>query len=370
MIPSDAPVTRLIANVGSYVAKHPDDAEGTYVLGRIYYLAFAQNRDSLSYYDPLGGHEAGWLYNQNRPGKAVGSNGGAFTEEKRAVYAKEALRKLQRSVELDPRNGLYQLGLACVYEDGHALLGDSGWREQAIKHYLAALRLSIKEELKQQPVMGLQTLISYEAGTSYLRLLNERGVADSEEAIVKGVREQLSQLQRLPMAITPIVLALHSVTKLSDLLAPGSNVRFDLDGTGREQSYEWLRPDTALLVWDPQRTGRIQSGRQLFGSVTWWIFWKDGYRALAALDDDHDGWLSGRELAGLALWFDRNQNGVSDPGEVIPIEQTDIVSIAAESNGYDGASPMNSRGVRLKNGFVFATWDWVATPIRKSESTH
>jgi hypothetical protein len=103
--------------------------------------------------------------------------------------------------------------------------------------------------------------------------------------------------------------------------------------------------------------------------VTWWIFWKDGYQALAALDDNHDGWIRGPELAGLALWFDRNQNGISDPGEVVPIEETGIEALAASSDGWDGESPMNSRGVRFKDGRVLPTWDWVATSAQ-TMSTH
>jgi len=34
-----------------------------------------------------------------------------------------------------------------------------------------------------------------------------------------------------------------------------------------------------------------------------------------ALDDNHDGWLTGNELHGLALWYDRNGNGKCDPGK-------------------------------------------------------
>lgn len=107
----------------------------------------------------------------------------------------------------------------------------------------------------------------------------------------------------------PIVLSLRAGAVL-DLLAPAAQVRFDLDGTGR-----------------------VTSGRQLFGNVIWWMFWESGYQALAALDDDHDGWLQGRELAGLVLWFDRNQNGISDPGEVIPIEQAGVEALAARADG-------------------------------------
>jgi hypothetical protein len=146
------------------------------------------------------------------------------------------------------------------------------------------------------------------------------------------------------------------------VLAPATRVAFDLDGTGRAQYYSWLKPDAAFLVWDPEHTGRITSGRELFGAVTWWLFWQNGYQAMAALDDDGDGWLTGHELAGLSLWFDRNQNGTAEPGEVIPIEKAGVEALAVWADGSDEQSPMNARGVRLKDGRVLPTWDWITTP--------
>jgi hypothetical protein len=124
-----------------------------------------------------------------------------------------------------------------------------------------------------------------------------------------------------------------------------------------------VKPGTAILVWDPKATGRIESGRQLFGSVTWWIFWRDGYAALDALDDDRDGWLSGEELKGLAVWVDRNGNGVSDAGEVMSVESLGVEGISARWTGRDGASPMNRFGIRLNDGSVVGSWDWVVEPV-------
>jgi hypothetical protein len=191
-------------------------------------------------------------------------------------------------------------------------------------------------------------------------MATERGVKTSEAGTVRQIAERIAAMDKLPRGpISPIVLSLRSGTTLSDLLAPEVRVNFDLDGTGRAQSYSWLRSDTALLTWDPQHTGNITSGRQLFGNVTWWMFWENGYQALAALDDDHDGWLRGPELAGLALWFDRNQNGVCDPGEVVPIEQTGVEALAVRATAWDGESPMNATGVKLENGRILPTWDWV-----------
>jgi len=76
-----------------------------------------------------------------------------------------------------------------------------------------------------------------------------------------------------------------------------------------------------LLVWNPSRSGNIKCRAQLFGGYTWELFWKNGYEPLAVLDQNKDGSLRGSELAGLAAWNDRNSNGVSDPGEVVPLDK-------------------------------------------------
>jgi hypothetical protein len=356
-MPTNAPVERLVSNMADYVKAHPRDANGYYTLGRIHYLAFTLNSTEIP--DPE-------LQTSRYPGRPAGQprDPGEIPEAQRATHLKEAVRLLQRALELDPKNGLYELGLACVLEDGQP-----DWRELAIAHYLVAYLRSIAgdQQITRKPLHGLHSLVSYEAGSSYLRLVNGRGPKDAEKAAVKQIEEKIAAMDKLPRGpISPIVLSLRSGAALSDLLAPELRVNFDLDGTGRAQSYSWLRPDTALLIWDPQHTGKITSGRQLFGNVTWWMFWENGYQALAALDDDHDGWLRGPELAGLALWFDRNQNGVCDPGEVVPMEQSGVEALAVRASGWDGESPMNANGVRMKDGNILPTWDWVTTPVHRS----
>jgi hypothetical protein len=97
----------------------------------------------------------------------------------------------------------------------------------------------------------------------------------------------------------------------------------------------------------------------MFGNVTFWIFWPDGYEALSALDDNGDGLLSGLELRGLAIWKDRNCNGVSDPGEVVPVEALGIQSISCHSQTDANGMRWNSQGVTYTNGPSRATYDWI-----------
>jgi hypothetical protein len=240
------------------------------------------------------------------------------------------------------------------------------WKGQARDWYLEAYRMSIEESLKHEyiPLFGLRTLVAYEAGHAYLRLVEEIGPGAEPAAVKEEVEANMATFKRRPRGgVTPIILSFDKSDGLDDLLATNKAVDFDLDGDGRVESWPWIKPDTALLVWDPNGTGVIESGRQLFGSVTWWMFFEDGYQAMNALDDNRDGELAGEELAGLALWFDRNGNGVSDTGEVIPIERTPVEALTTFSLSRDGDSPWHPAGMRLKDGRTLATYDWVTSSV-------
>jgi hypothetical protein len=140
-------------------------------------------------------------------------------------------------------------------------------------------------------------------------------------------------------------------------------VTFNLDGSDLAHRWPWVKPDTGILVWDPEHTVAITSGTQLFGSVTWWFFWSNGYQPLAALDDDGNGWLSDRELSGIAVWRDKNQNGVADPGEVIAATVLGIRRIAVRPYGAMSGGLYHPFGIQFQDGNSVATYDWV--PVEK-----
>jgi hypothetical protein len=138
-----------------------------------------------------------------------------------------------------------------------------------------------------------------------------------------------------------------------------ANVAFDLDGSGLKRKWGWITPKAAWLVYDPDKTSKIDSALQMFGNVTFWMFWPDGYAALSSLDDNGDGVLSGPELRGLAVWNDRNCNGVSDSGEVIPVKDLGILSISCHSEIDSRGIHWNPTGVGFTNGSSRATYDWI-----------
>jgi hypothetical protein len=115
-----------------------------------------------------------------------------------------------------------------------------------------------------------------------VRLQKGRRLTAQDRAEIADLNAKLKTLSAIPRAITPILLSFQASANLTDLLAPTTRVHFDLSGEGAGRAWPWVRPTTGILVWDPRHTGKISSGLQLFGNVTWWLFWRDGYAPLAA----------------------------------------------------------------------------------------
>jgi tetratricopeptide (TPR) repeat protein len=416
----EAPVDRLVENIKRYIEKKPKDPAAHYLLGRVCALAFIEKRRELRVYEPLAelpSLDEHSYYGDDKDRKQP-------TAEERKRYLTEAIIHYRDAVTLAPRKALYHLSLASVIEAAGADLveteldpaystseepldhfpdekemlatvNESGsfsfsddrrliqggpaamrvlrallssphktvsaevreriralWTEEAIQHYWLAYMLNIKTEIERREDFDLVKPTSQEAAEHYLKLVRQRGPTEIESA-------RIPQMERRGMAMTPIVFSESQALPLQMLLTPRT-VRFDIDGDSIPDDIPWVAPGTSILVWDPKRTGEIDSGRRLFGSVTWWIFWRDGYEAMLALDDDGDGELRGVELAGLAVWRDVNGNGVSDPGEVHPVEETEIESLRVESTAtvLPGPSPANPLGLRMKDGRVLPTYDW------------
>jgi hypothetical protein len=260
----------------------------------------------------------------------------------------------------------------------HELLA-APWREEALNAYRKAFELALKhkpkdeedqkaeeeEDLDKIPEDYLEpsmfwSSVAPEAGQGIVRLLELRTRTEKEQKEWAETRKKLEKMPSGPRAITPLILPLEGDAKLDELLAPDRRAVFDLDGDGKKEDWSWITPRAGLLVWDPEATGRVESGIQLFGNATWWIFWKNGYQALSMLDDDGDGWLSGEELKGLAVWQDVNGNGVSDPGEVQPLGFWKIARLRVEPAGRIRGMPFHPRGLQRTDGSYATTYDWIS----------
>ena len=419
--PQLAPVERLLHSAQTYRDAHPGSADACYTLARVHYLAFSAGSSTIpalkdsddggkpsvpgdwmigfdlyearqnhasqlatkdlrernpkapsETFEEARGRRARQLEEQNwRPKGDLPPNG-------MLAHAAAALAGFRDAMRLDPKNGLYPLGFACLSEefaDWSAAQKPPNLPPElrALTHtaaragYLQAFRLAIVGDarLPELPETGIASLVSKEAGDAYARL-SERDharLAASDRAALAEVKSGLAKLKRIRLgAITPIVFSLHPAAHLKSLLAPKNRVAFDLRGFGRRERWPWVKPGTAFLVWDPEYRGIITSARQLFGGYTFEVFRKDGFEALAALDDDGDGVLTGEELRGIRVWIDANGDGRSEPCEVHDLCEFGITSIAARATSHDGPHPANPQGIALRDGSVLPMWDWIAKP--------
>jgi hypothetical protein len=243
-------------------------------------------------------------------------------------------------------------------------LRSEDWAHQIENQYFTAMSYALPADgrAEQKPIWGgMDNWVSYEAGKAFIRVVEARRSRPSDFIRLRVARETIRAFDSLPTprAITPIVMDFAGVSLAG--IESKKVTSFNLDGSDLPQRWTWVTPGTGILVWDPERLGRITSGRQLFGSATWWVFFDDGYQALDTLDDNRDGVLSRGELDGLAVWFDRNENGISDNTEVVPVDALQIAAIACRATAVEGHTLTNPAGFTLQNGAKLATYDWVST---------
>ncbi len=110
------------------------------------------------------------------------------------------------------------------------------------------------------------------------------------------------------------------------------NVYFDHDGDGVLSKTGWVGQGDALLVWDRNANGRIDTGAELFGDFTPLpngSLAPNGFAALAALDSNGDGVLDASDpaFAQLKLWKDNTLNGQTEAGELITLAEAGISAL-------------------------------------------
>ncbi len=169
----------------------------------------------------------------------------------------------------------------------------------------------------------------------------------------------LENLQSIGDAyITPIAIDLDGGGVSTVSIDNG--VTFDFDGDGVSEATGWIAGNDGLLVLDRNGDGLISDGSELFGEHTLLgdgTRSKDGFVALAELDSNADGIISELDDAwsSLAVWRDLNQDGISDEGELISVEQLGIDSISLASvagSGRDSYGNIHTAeaSVSWKNG--------------------
>lgn len=369
MGPSEFPADRIIKNLETRIAKNPKDGMAEYMLGRTYYSLYcARDPRSIRLYGTVESprfpsvHTSPWEFKNLTPKE---------DDSVSLSNAKKGITHLTKAIKLGGGEpGLFQLTLACAYEaSSHSASkiapGSKTFTKLAVSAYEASFKESRSIDVKRpfQKMAGTyESWISTEACDGILRL-------DPNSRLSGEIAKHREAMRKLPTGpITPLIFSLEKSNSLDDLLDPTKVVSFDLDGTGAPQNYAWVKPETAFLVWQPDQKLAIRSGRQLFGSATWWLMPQNAYDAMALLDDNADGWLRGREIKDLAIWRDLNQNGISEAHEVVSIESVGIVGLKTSFSGRTGESYVCISGLKLADGRLLPTYDWVTRAKRSPKS--
>ena len=376
------PLNRLLENLQKRQAKNSNDFEPAYHLARVYSMAYATNLTVVEIRKDNGDPVFGYPGSDSGVPEIVPVFKTPRARETALKNLTNAIAHYERSLTMMKRATnahvwhilRAQLGLAWC-------LDQSGQRDKALDAYRKTLRIAWKQEVigefefkewakdvwndvqsGKNPVhsrkrghIGPGVCFSEETIGYMLKLLDKK--KDAKE--IAELNEKQKTLLSMGRAITPILIPLVADTPFADLANPSAKVAFDLDGSGLPRKWGWITPKAAWLVYDSNDSGKITSALQMFGSVTFWIFWQDGYAALASLDDNGDGSLSGDELRHLALWQDRNSNGVSDPGEVSPVQSFGIKTISCAGETFSGDTKWSPSGVTFENGEVRPTYDWI-----------
>jgi tetratricopeptide (TPR) repeat protein len=352
----EVPVNRLINNLEKreerlWFWQINDKAEIEFQIGRLHSMAYAQKLeigkvakgqngpDELTpYYPPWQNDSKQFLV-----ATAKNKQEEATSEE----HLKQAIAHLQRSVSMKPSSAAARLGLAWCQDQ-------AGQKDLAIVLYREAFDQAFKQDSDSKSHLAGQSVVA-ECGPYLCSLLDP--VRDAQE--IKDIKAKVATMKAKFTAITPIVVALTPESNI-DFLLQKASVRFNLDGQGARECTTWISKDAGWLVYDTTPKGEINSGRNLIGAVTFWVFWNDGYKVLKTLDNDHDGKLIGEELNHLAIWRDLNSDGIAQIGEIKSLSEWHITEVACSYKKISSHLLFNKRGVKLSDGTTRATYDaWI-----------
>jgi len=152
------------------------------------------------------------------------------------------------------------------------------------------------------------------------------GAIDSQLAFGNALAKAylgLSLFNAVYNGVDPIVL---------DLTGAGLNLmdtssvapRFDMNSDGFAVHTGWVQPNVGFLVLDRNGNGQIDNIGEMFGGMG-----QDGFAALAAFDDNHDGVIDSLDAiySQLKVWVDQNGDGQVESGELETLAGLGITSI-------------------------------------------
>ncbi|MEY3900773.1 MAG: hypothetical protein RL189_79, partial [Pseudomonadota bacterium] len=147
------------------------------------------------------------------------------------------------------------------------------------------------------------------------------------------------------LMFSPIVLDFTNVGRPLFSSLEESRVKFDLDGDGVKERTGWLGgfDGVGLLAMDLNGNGSIDGGHELFGEGTKLAHngkkAREGYSALGQYDLNRDNLIDSKDAAyrRLLVWFDKNKDGKTGEGELVPLAETGVTKISLKHRSLKDA---------------------------------
>ena len=115
---------------------------------------------------------------------------------------------------------------------------------------------------------------------------------------------------------------------------------FDHDKDGIRTATGWVSKDDGFLVYDRNGDGVVNDGGEFFGDNTLLKNGEraaNGYQALKELDDNGDGKVDTADsaFAKLRVWRDLNQDGISQEGELLTLNEAKVKALNLANKNTD-----------------------------------
>ena len=139
---------------------------------------------------------------------------------------------------------------------------------------------------------------------------------------------------------------------------------FDLDADGDKESINFVAGGSGFLALDRNGDGQINDGSELFGAKS-----GNGFGELAALDDDHNGWIDENDAAftQLQVWT-KDSNG-NDELSTLKEANVGAIGLSHVATSFDIKDANNDLQGRIRSSGVFLQEDGQVGSVQQIDLT-
>lgn len=139
---------------------------------------------------------------------------------------------------------------------------------------------------------------------------------------------------------------------------------FDLNSDGASEQIHFAAPGSGFLAFDRNSNGRIDNGSELFGPGS-----GDGFRDLAALDGDHNGWIDENDAAFAQLQVWRKDADGNDSLSSLSELGVGAIALARIATPFEIKSANNESFGEVRSSGIFLQEDGTAGTMQQIDLT-